>query len=554
MQKRLFSFFILFLIFSLVIAGAGCSPSIETPGGTENQGTEQSGTEQPGAGQPDTDKPGEQGGGANASPSPFERYMISMTFGASWNQSYWVVDRDGVTIPEEEQFTVLRDVLSGEPQCLVLTRHEKISENEYGGIIDAEFSAVFDLDGNMIINWDEYNYYNGFGDFIIRQQSWHSFEETMGPQIYDGEYREPKRELLDFRNNKAFIDGVSVVDRIDDVTALLSDFSSRPLGVVDNTGTKQAGFPVPDKYAYARPWNGYIIATNQSVFSYEETPKQQAFLLTPEFEELLSYETLQESYTSRLLKYTDGAGTENEKRGIIRTDGTELYKIRPGEDVVYFDEDFVIISYEDYSTPAQPGSGDYYPVYFKYKIINITDGTVIIDGASAVAYNLDYDYSKPSGNILVYEEETLKVLNREEGFKAQKEVPGIYYMNLLNESLFCINVDIGEYDYLSMILDQDLNEVVPMGIYSNLRQGVRWDGKEYKYFDILIGERQGDRSTGWFSDLLNLKGEVLVEGLNGIFDVGYDRIAVRKGFNVGLMDWQGNWIAKRSVFSELQDD
>jgi hypothetical protein len=332
------------------------------------------------------------------------------------------------------------------------------------------------------------------------------------------------------------------------------DFNSRPLGVVKNTGVKQAGFPLPDKYAYARSWNGYIIATNQSFFEYEETQRQQAFLLTTDFEELLSYETLQESYTSMLLKYTDGAGTEKEKSGIITTDGTELYSIKPGEDVVYFDEDFVIISYEDYSTATEPDLGDYYPVEYKYKIVNIKSGTLISDGGSSVAYNLDYDYSRPSENILIYETDTLKVINREIGLVMQKEVPGVFYMNLLKDDLFCINADYGEYNYTSMILDENLNEVIPKGTYNNIRRGMRWNGNDYEYFDVLIGEGQVERKIGWFADLLDLEGKLLVGGLNSIFDVGYDRIAVRKGFNVGLMDWQGNWIVKRSVFSELQDD
>jgi hypothetical protein len=290
------------------------------------------------------------------------------------------------------------------------------------------------------------------------------------------------------------------------------------------------------------------------MFIYDETVQQRSFLLTSGFEELLSHDILQESYTSRLLRYTNGAGTEYERSGIITMDGTELYSIQPGEDVVYFDEDFLVISYEEYSSAQETVSYDYYPVEYNYKVISLNDGTVISEGASFVSFNLEYDYTKPSDNILIYKEETLKVLNREKGITAQKYLPGIYYINLLKDDLFCVNADFGENDYTSMILDQDLNEVVPGGIYNNIRQGMSWSGNDYKYFDVLIGEWHDERYTGWFADLLDLEGKTLVSGLNSIFEVGFDRIAVRKGFDIGLMDWQGNWIVKKSVFSELQDD
>jgi hypothetical protein len=184
-RKIKLGFFISFIVLASAIAFSGCGLNTGTSGDTERPGTTQS----------DSDRPGEQGNDTITSPSPFERYSISMNFGMTWDQSYWVVDRDGATVPEEKQFTVLHDVLTGEPQCLVRTKYEKVGVYEYGGIMSAEFSAVFDLEGNLIIDWDEYNYFNGFGDFIIRQQSWRSFEEAMQGHMEDGEYHEPKREL-----------------------------------------------------------------------------------------------------------------------------------------------------------------------------------------------------------------------------------------------------------------------------------------------------------------------------------------------------------------------
>jgi hypothetical protein len=290
------------------------------------------------------------------------------------------------------------------------------------------------------------------------------------------------------------------------------------------------------------------------MFTYDEESQQRAFLLTSEFEELLSHEILQESFTSMLLKYTDGAGTEHEKSGIITIDGTELYSLSQGEDVVYFDEDFIITSYEEHNSITEYDPDNYYTVDYKYKIKNTKNGSVIIEGASFVSTNLEYDYTKLSGNILAYKDGILNVINRNEGIKAGKEIPGFFYANMFRDDVFFVSIDIGEYEYSNTVLDESLNEVVPKGIYYNIRQGMRWTGNEYEFFDVLIGESHGERSMSWFSDLLDFEGNTLISGLNSVFEVGPDRISVRKGFDVGLMDWQGNWIVKRSIFSELQDD
>ena len=42
--------------------------------------------------------------------------------------------------------------------------------------------------------------------------------------------------------------------------------------------------------------------------------------------------------------------------------------------------------------------------------------------------------------------------------------------------------------------------------------------------------------------------------ITDIYYVGPDRIALRRGFDAGLMDWDGNWIAKRRIFTGFGDD
>lgn len=58
---------------------------------------------------------------------------------------------------------------------------------------------------------------------------------------------------------------------------------------------------------------------------------------------------------------------------------------------------------------------------------------------------------------------------------------------------------------------------------------------------------------GPIHNILSVDGEILVEGLSKIYVYGQTCLYVRKGFSSGLMDYNGNWIWKRSVFQKLTD-
>ena len=54
-------------------------------------------------------------------------------------------------------------------------------------------------------------------------------------------------------------------------------------------------------------------------------------------------------------------------------------------------------------------------------------------------------------------------------------------------------------------------------------------------------------------DLFSPDGKVLLRGLRDITDVGEDYVVCTRGFSCGIMDLKGNWIAKESIFTGLED-
>ena len=55
-------------------------------------------------------------------------------------------------------------------------------------------------------------------------------------------------------------------------------------------------------------------------------------------------------------------------------------------------------------------------------------------------------------------------------------------------------------------------------------------------------------------DLLDLDGNVILEGCNSISFADDGRAVVKKGFSQGMMDFEGNWLYKRSIFTGMGAD
>ena len=515
---------IIFVFFALTAAFSACGPDTGNMGGENPPGPTQSETGQPGPG----DEPGANTGAEGETVLYEELYYIPMGAGYSWDGLELVIDRNGVTVPKDKQFAVLYDVLSGAPQCLALTRIEERGVDENNSTLIIYTAALFDLDGNLIYDWGDCSYSAGFGDFVIRR-------ENVPRPSYDFLGRSDKNELLNFKTNQLYLEDVNMVYRLSDDKALLMDAGLRPLGVVNSAGTKLSGFPVDESYAFVRNWNGYIMARNRAYLA-DAPASPQSFLLTPDFEQLLVYSQLDESRSREILEYKEGEGTADERNGLVTIDGRELYRAAPDETIYWFNDNFIITRYDDrgYANPTG------------YKIISVSSGEILFDNAEVVPYSW-YEDTKPFENLLVYSSGFLWLINKEKGEIGQKEIEEVSYIDPLAGEFFHVHTQ-----STNMILDRDLSEVIPGGKYDYMYRASRSTTNAYDYYDVFICGSYTDQYR--FADLLDLDGRVLVEGLNDIYEAGPDRISVRKGFDVGLMDWQGNWIAKHSIFSVLLDD
>ena len=125
-------------------------------------------------------------------------------------------------------------------------------------------------------------------------------------------------------------------------------------------------------------------------------------------------------------------------------------------------------------------------------------------------------------------------------------VPNLYYANVYDGAIFCEATaydDTGESYFESSVYDFDLREIVPAG-YSNIRKAAPG------VFACSTETPQGElRAT-----LINDRGEIIMKNLFSVGEGDEDAIPVVKGFTVGLIDRQGNWIAKNSRYDQEPGD
>ena len=544
MRKYFGQVLILLFVVVFVMAAAGCGSGGPegVPGGGSLPESPPTDTGRP---ESDNDPNADSGTGPGEDARPLfgERYSIRSIVGDSQEERVWVVDRDGATVPEDKQYTILCDVLTGEPQCMTLSKPVSKGRDENGNAMTYIISALFDLDGNMLYDWGEYLYYSGFGDFVIRQNT---KEQTITGYPFD-----LYSELWDFKANRPVVSGVGQVFRLSDDKVLVvygDDWNEgRPLCVMDAKGAVLDDIYTGEEYTTAWVWGGYIIATDgENSAGYSG----QQYLLTEEFKPICSYTTLIGSKDGKVLAYGNGPGFGEPGGGIITPDGKEVYKIPSDERVLNFDKEILVTGYDH---------DDENYTYKQYKIVRTGDGKVLRDGIEKIPEALYFDSRKMPENLPVYKDGCLEVIDREGQVKAQKEMPGVESFSMWENGYVQFTAETGEQDENGYnltgtgLLDQDLREAIPFGAYDDIRAIRPWDTD----FGIRIGERY---KGSWprrvcDCDLLDLEGKVLIRGLNEIDEgeAGYDRIVVRKGFDVGLMDWHGNWIYKRSIFAGLQD-
>ncbi len=110
-------------------------------------------------------------------------------------------------------------------------------------------------------------------------------------------------------------------------------------------------------------------------------------------------------------------------------------------------------------------------------------------------------------------------------------------------------------DDILSILPEDWRE---LGLTLLYKDGHTVDFEKYSYVSLLYGSEYllASYTVGntYLADILDQDGNVLLEGLKSVFTVEGGLISCEKGFYRGLMDMEGNWLYKESIFNTAEDE
>ncbi|MEG2039421.1 MAG: hypothetical protein RRZ73_06810 [Oscillospiraceae bacterium] len=475
-----------------------------------------------------------------------EQYRITVNWSptSTATAKEWVFDRNGNEIPTEKQFQVLYDMESGKPQCKILTKMEDTGkDDEYGNPVVRHLSALYDMDGNLLYDWQETDYDAAFGDFVIRRDNrGMAVEAEMLPPDF-------KTCLWNFKTGETKIDKVANVRSLKDESGdfFADDKFGAPLGIIDKSANVVSGFPVKGNYMYADSiGGGYFIAT-------EQTPNGEHtadVLLNKNFEPLLSKYSINGQFFGIVGDYiicrdNTGKGVNSAPVTVMNLPQLEtVFNTKENERLSYFDGELAIIQSSDPNDENAP----------MLQRLQKIDGTILLEDYHALDKASKYDDPNKSQQFMGVKDGTAQLIDREGKIIKAVEVPSNEaYMRTLGSDMYVVHIA-STQDLptdKAALLDKDFNIIIPFGTYRDIRELTQWGIGKNIYYPIVIGGKDYNGITRY--DLLDIKGKVLVEDITEISNAGDNRIAVIKGYNAGLMDWNGNWIVKKSIFQDFGD-
>ena len=447
-----------------------------------------------------------------------------------------VMNAAGELLPEEEEFSTTEDILTRTPLLRTAGRMEDTGEeDEYGNPVARTLSALYDLDGNLLWDFEEVRYANAFGDFIIRQDTRPMMAE---PSELGEDY---ETALWNYKTGEVVLDGVYSAQRMDDSSVLLLDSAGGPLGVVDARGSVLSGFPPPAQYHYGRAWNGHILAYTTNPNEISDKGDFREGLFTADLELIAERGSFNELFIGLRGDYLIYTERESGEEGIMDADGNTLYVVEAGSSIEYYDGERIILQTGEWQSEENPT---------RYRLQD-KDGAVLAEDYEALAAGGYFDDDNPADSFIGLSGGIARLLDRDGKVLAERELPDANGIQGQGEGLYTYSAE-SDGGFCEGLLGPDLEVLVPAGRYSSVSRLSSWNYGDTVLYDYF--------QCGYFvnnvyrTDIIDTNGQMKIESLSYMGTYDRDRLTAVRGFSVGLMDWDGNWIKEHPIFNQLMDD
>ncbi len=403
--------------------------------------------------------------------------------------------------------------------------------DEWGTPITRVLSQLRDRNGSILQDWAECCYREAFGNFLIRDNT------KMNDMFMQSETAvDYHTALWNYKTGEEHFEGAAYSLPLENGHFLLTDMYFSPLAIVDVQGTVINEVPYPQKYFSASTKNGHIIVANED--------NSACFLLDENFREICSYEVIGTDHTALYGEYFLFLNRDRE-RGVLDRNGKVLYTTPMYKsEIQYFDGELVILQTDRWHSEN--------PHYYRLETVDGVLLTESYDWIGLSIANVSGQQRPPSPHFLVLDDKTLRLVDRRgqtvASFTASSHISDVTPLTDSGPYVFCVEDETGSYD--CGLLDSRLNLLLPPNHYRWISTGSNWDTGERMDFPILEALYYENDASRY--DILDLNGKPLVTGLSSVA-FGPNRLAVTRGFSFGLMDWEGNWLKKHSIFQQLAD-
>ncbi len=472
--------------------------------------------------------------------------IFELPVGGWESGGYWRIDRDGNELPpkmeeqKEYESHELFDLITDEPRYEVRTKSELV-DTEYGPAFQS-LRSLWSLDGKMLVDWSKLIFREAFGDYVLRE-----YNEGIGtPYYYDDELPpEYHCELYNTVTGKTEFSGAASAGVLANGNILLLSRKNIPMGIITPAGEIVSGFPTPKEYYGASVRGDLIIASDTDPTAPFRAKPERYYLIDAQWNELFEGERLNANFyrlRGDWLLFQD-----SRREGIYSLEERAEIFTADGMTIEYFDGERAIAQTGSYRGGEPISAGLY----------TRQNGALAAGFLWLIPADGDED-ENPAERFVGLKDGRAVLIDRDgKELAASGPLEGAKNVNFLCEGLYtCYTESEDGSSYGEGLLGSGLEIIIPAGKYGSFNiENIDWQNDKRPTAEEAIisanrlynDDRPGLTLNRY--DLLDSAGNIIIDNVTAVYGWGEDRLAIERGFSIGLIDFNGEWIARRSIFS-----
>lgn len=493
---------------ALILAFAGCGGQQPAPAEPEGQTVPEDGQT----------VPTETDGGK---PYMGTRYEVWVDIGDFWDGETVYMDGDGNVLPDES-CGYIYDVGTNEKSFWFESKRLDTGEDdEYGNPVTDYWSRLWSQDGEPVTDWMPYRFTFSLGKFVaaVEYTDW-----------FDDLKEDAEAFVLNTETGERLLEGVSSFTYVCENRFACTNNQYYLMGVIDSDANIVAGFEDTPIAGYYSPCRGYILTDEMYNSDEVEYKYDKECLLDADLN--LIYEGnggLNILYVGLIGPYfIEKTGSVTSIRSLDTFE--VVYTAPSGMDLDYYDGERIILS--------TFVNGNREKTLYDKNGRAIAGPYETLEGMGRMGMNTDYE---TPDELFFYENgDEFGLIDRN----------GKVVREGLIENLDFISKTGNYYEYCSEgfygILDSDFNPVTDFGMDYESSSIVYDYETDEDYGIFMMRKTENGRQVDY---LIDSEGEILTgKPFSYVGTAADGKIAVKQGKYIGLIDREGNWIKKTSVY------